>query len=58
MIVLGTFTDFAGTFLDNEIVVFEERAAAFRISDDNFISMDTQDLEPGTHHLSRKSDRL
>ena len=58
MIAFGTRADFGDLEADNEIVVFDDAAAALKISDDNWINKDTQDLESDTHHLSLKSDRL
>ena len=58
LIAFGTLTDFGELDSDNEIVLFEDDAAALKISDDSLISKDTQDLESGTHHLSLRSERL
>ena len=58
MIVFGTLADFGDLGSDREIVVFEDAAAAPKISDDDCMNKDTQDLVSGTYHWSLSSDRL
>ena len=58
LIALGIFSDFGDFVSDNEIVVFEDDAAALKISDVNLINRDTHDLDSGAYHLPLRSDRL